>query len=50
MEFMQALDKYNAYAATKVLDELIDSFSRWYLRRSRKVMQNDNIKSATVFA
>ncbi len=49
-EFINALDKYNAYVATKILDELIDAFSRWYLRRSRKVVQNNNINSATVFA
>ncbi len=48
-EFCNALDKYNAYNGTKVLDELIDSFSRWYLRRSRKTMQND-VLSTSVFA
>jgi len=48
-DFIESLNKYNAYGATKVLDALIDSFSRWYLRRSRKIMQS-SVDSATVFA
>lgn len=49
VNYFENLDKYNAYLATRTLDELIDSFSRWYLRRSRKVMQNSSL-SASVFA
>ncbi len=42
-EYIKKLDSYDCYSVTKILDDLIDSFSRWYLRRSRKVFQaNDD--------
>ena len=50
IEMIASMEKYDVYSATRIIDTLIDSFSRWYLRRSRKVMQNNNIDSAMIFA
>lgn len=38
-EITHLLDNYKINEATKVLDDLIDNLSRWYLRRSRPIFQ-----------
>ncbi len=38
-EITYLLDNYKVNEATRILDDLIDNISRWYLRRSRNIFQ-----------
>ncbi len=44
------MDSYLVYQAALELDRFLDDFSRWYLRRSRKNLQSQNIELWRVFS
>jgi len=43
-EITNFLDNYNVNEATKILDDLIDNISRWYIRRKRVIFQKKEDK------
>ena len=44
-EVTSNLEKYDAYAAVQLLEELLDDVSNWYIRRSRGRSDNDFFKT-----
>ncbi len=43
------MDNYDVYQASLSLDNFLDDFSRWYLRRSRKTLQKQSFDDWRIF-
>ncbi len=42
LEYIKYLDQYDTFKVTQLLDSFVDDLSRWYLRRSRRRLQQPN--------
>ena len=42
-EMVQYLDNYELTRAIRLFNDFIDDFSNWYIRRSRRRFQNQNL-------